>query len=86
MTPRFLRRAALAGLPILFVAHNDFWLWGDQTIILGVPAGLLYHIGYCVAAAFAMLLLVRHAWPTHLEIDGEPREIPSPKKTSGTTR
>ena len=38
-------------LLVLYALHNDLWLWDDGSLVLGLPAGFLYHIGYCVAAA-----------------------------------
>ena len=63
------RRLALAGLPLLYILHNDFWLWDDPRLVLGLPVGLTWHVIYCFAATGVMLLLVRHAWPDHLEVD-----------------
>jgi hypothetical protein len=54
----------------LYLLHNDLWFWNDARLVLGVPAGLLYHIGFCIATALAMISLVRHAWPEGLEVDG----------------
>ena len=59
--------AALAGLYLL---HNDLFLWDDPRSVLGLPAGLLYHLGYCLAASALMAALVRWAWP--LRGDGGP--------------
>jgi hypothetical protein len=63
------RRLALAGLPALFVLHNDFWLWDDGRFVLGLPVGLTYHALFCLAATGVMVMLVRHAWPAHLEVE-----------------
>jgi len=67
---RLLLYAALAALAVL---HHDLWLWNDGRVILGMPIGLLYHVGYCFAAAALMLLLVRFAWPEGLEAEEDPR-------------
>ena len=67
MKQTFLRRAAWAGIPILFVLHADWWLWDDPRLIGGLPVGLVYHALYCLAATIEMFLLVRYAWPAHLE-------------------
>ena len=64
---RGARRLALAGLPVLFIAHNDFWLWDDPRIVLGLPVGMTWHVAYCLAATGVMAWLVHAAWPTHLE-------------------
>ena len=53
-------------LLILYALHNDLWLWDDGSLVLGLPAGFLYHIGYCVAASALLVLLVNFAWPRHL--------------------
>lgn len=64
-----MRRIAWAGVPALLVLHNDFWLWDDPTLIAGMPVGLLYHVVFCMAATLVMVLLVRFAWPAHLEVE-----------------
>ena len=59
-------------LLILYALHNDLWLWDDGTLVYGLPAGFLYHIGYCAAASALLVLLVNFAWPRHLsESEGE---------------
>ena len=54
------------GIVVLFLLHNDFWLWDNPRRLLGLPIGLLYHIGFCVAAAILMTLVISYAWPQHL--------------------
>lgn len=57
-------RSVLYGLLlVLFVLHNDLWLWNDASTWLGLPAGLTYHVLYCVVTAGLMAVLVRYAWP-----------------------
>ena len=63
------RRLSWAGIPILFVLHADWWLWDDPRMVFGLPAGLIYHALYCLVATLGMLLLVKYAWPAHLEVD-----------------
>ena len=53
---------------VLYLLHNDLWLWNDATLIAGLPVGLVYHIGFCFAASLTLYLLVSRAWPTHLEV------------------
>jgi len=55
---------------LLYLLHDDFWLRYEPRPILGLPAGLTYHLGYCLVAAILMALLVRAAWPTGLESEG----------------
>jgi hypothetical protein len=54
---------------VLYVLHQDFWLWRSvQPLVFGVfPVGLFYHAAYCVAIALALLVMVRMAWPSHLD-------------------
>jgi hypothetical protein len=69
----------------MYVLHQDFWNWRTaHPVALGLfPAGLFYHIVYTVAAAILMALLVRFAWPGHLEdpmADGACRTAPNTGK------
>lgn len=59
-----------AALVLLYLLHNDLWLWDDGRIVAGLPVGLLYHLLYCLAAALLMGALVRWAWPAGLDDDG----------------
>ena len=58
-------------LGILYLLHNDLWLWDDGRLLAGLPAGLVYHVGFCAAAAGLLYLLVTRAWPAHLDEQGE---------------
>jgi len=62
-----LRSLLYAALALLYLAHNDLWLWSDARRVLGIPVGLAYHMLYCVAATTLLALVVRFAWPSHLE-------------------
>ena len=66
MSPRSIRRLLYAALILAFVLHNDIWQWDDPRLVAGLPVGLTYHIGFCLATAFLMWLLVRFAWPEDL--------------------
>lgn len=46
-------------LVLLFLLHNDFWLWETPRFVLGLPVGLLYHIGFCLAATLLMAAFVK---------------------------
>lgn len=54
-------------LVTLFLLHNDWWFWNNSDLVLGLPIGLTYHVGLCLAAVLVMFLLVRFAWPRHLD-------------------
>jgi hypothetical protein len=63
-----------AALVVLYLLHNDLWLWNDPRLVLGLPVGLTYHVAFCVAASIVLTLLVVYAWPDHLEVpDSEAR-------------
>ncbi len=64
-----LKRLTLYGaLILLYLLHNDLWLWHDPSLLLGLPVGLTYHVLYCLTAAVLLALLVRWAWPSELAI------------------
>lgn len=54
---------------VLYALHQDFWFWRTaHPLVFGfVPIGLFYQGCYSVAAALLMWLLVKFAWPYHLE-------------------
>jgi Protein of unknown function (DUF3311) len=56
-------------VPVLYILHQDWWNWDSQQLVLGLPMGLAYHVGFCVAASCLMYCLVRCAWPSHLEVE-----------------
>ena len=62
----------LSVLLVLLILFFNTWMWGNDALILGLPINLLYHIGLCVLTTLCMLVIVRLAWPYHL--DAEDRE------------
>ena len=54
---------------VVFALHQDSWNWtkADPLVFGFLPIGLAYHAGYSVLAAIAMAVLVKFAWPKHLE-------------------
>ncbi len=69
MTSARVRPLLYLLLFLLYLFHNDLWFWHDDRILLTLPIGLLYHVGFCVAAALMMWLLVGHAWPEGAETE-----------------
>jgi hypothetical protein len=65
----------------VYVLHQDFWNWRTaHPIIFGIlPVGLAYQAGYSILAAIMMAVLVRFAWPKHLE-SAAPEKPASPPK------
>jgi hypothetical protein len=57
----------------LYILHQDFWNWRTAyPLVFGfIPIGLFYHAAFSVAAALVMWLLVKFAWPSHLEAEVE---------------
>lgn len=65
------------GVLVLFVVHQDLWLWSDGSLWLNaLPAGLGYHALYSVVVSLFWLVVVRLAWPQSLE--GEEDEEVAP--------
>lgn len=66
------RTLALALLvAAVYALHQDFWNWHRiEPVFLGfMPVGLAYHVAYSVLAAITMAILVRFAWPAHLDAE-----------------
>jgi uncharacterized protein DUF3311 len=77
-----VKRALLVlAVVALYVLHQDVWLWRTaRPLVFGfLPVGLFYHACYSVAASLLMWLLVRQAWPAHLEEEAERGERPRPR-------
>jgi len=65
-----MKRALLVTIFLAFyVLHQDTWFWRTASpLAFGfIPVGLFYHACYTVAASLLMWVLVKHAWPSHLE-------------------
>jgi hypothetical protein len=53
---------------VLFLLHQDFWLWDSRTIVLGfLPVGLAYHLVFSLLSAAVWAVAVKVAWPTQWE-------------------
>jgi hypothetical protein len=72
----FLLTALVA---VVYVLHQDFWNWKKvEPLVFGfLPIGLAYQAGYSILAAALMAVLVRAAWPKHLE--NAEQEVEDPK-------
>lgn len=53
----------------VYLLHQDCWNWKKiEPMVFGfLPVGLAYHAGYSLLAAVTMAVLVKFAWPKHLE-------------------
>jgi hypothetical protein len=60
----------------VYLLHQDFWNWRKtEPLIFGfLPIGLAYHAAYSILASILMAVLVRLAWPKHLEEEGQPEQ------------
>ena len=60
----------------LYILHQDIWFWRTaHPMVFGfIPIGLFYQGCFSVAASLVMWLLVKYAWPAHLERDIEERD------------
>jgi len=65
---------------LVYLLHQDFWNWhAVEPVVFGLlPIGLAYHVGFSILAAMTMAVLVRWAWPEHLEAE-ERSDRPSGK-------
>lgn len=58
-----MKKPAWAGLALLYLLHNDVWLWSEPHRLpwaWSLPAGFVYHVVFCLAAALLFWLIVRH--------------------------
>ena len=64
-----MRVVAIAAVVLLYVLHQDLWFWREaRPLVFGfLPIGLFYHAAFTVATTGALWLLVKLAWPSHLE-------------------
>lgn len=58
-----MRFIVILAAVVLLVLHQDFWLWGNDSLFLGfMPAGLAYHACYSIACAVLGGIAIRFAW------------------------
>ena len=64
-----MKQRLLILVVVFYLLHQDFWLWRTAyPLAFGfLPIGLLYHGGYTLACSALLALLVKLAWPSHLE-------------------
>ncbi len=64
-----MRWLPIGALMLLYVLHQDVWFWREaRPLVFGfLPIGLFYHAAFTVATSAALWLLVKTAWPSHLE-------------------
>ena len=53
---------------LLAILHQDAWNWEKATLVFGLlPMGLAYHAAYSIVAATFWAVVIKFAWPHHLE-------------------
>ncbi|HWQ31770.1 MAG TPA: hypothetical protein VNQ79_02710 [Blastocatellia bacterium] len=76
-----MKRSVLVLLVVaLYLLHQDVWFWRvARPFIFGfLPVGLFYHVCFTLAVSLLMWLLVRQAWPAHLEAPDKSQEDRKP--------
>ena len=70
------RTLLVVAVVVLYALHQDFWFWRTaHPLVFGfIPIGLFYQAAFSVAASLLMWLLVKFAWPGHLEREIEQKE------------
>ena len=63
-----MRARVYWALALVYLLHNDWWLWSVNRRFAGLPAGLAYHLSYCLVVVLCMALLVKYAWPRGLPV------------------
>lgn len=77
---------AWALVALLAILHYDFWNWEDRSLVFGfMPSGLFYQALISIGAAVAWALVVKFAWPTHIEewADSAPTDSPAADEQVG---
>ena len=74
------RTLLVIAVAVVYALHQDFWFWRTaRPLVFGfVPVGLFYHACFAVLASLLLWLLVKYAWPSHLE-----REVEAPTHARG---
>jgi hypothetical protein len=72
-----MRTLGIAFLVALaYVLHQDVWFWREaRPLVFGfLPIGLFYHAAFTGACSILLALMVRFAWPGHLEPESPSEE------------
>jgi hypothetical protein len=58
---------------VLYALHQDFWFWRTaRPLLFGfLPTGIWYHACFTLAVSVVMWILIKQAWPAHLEAEAE---------------
>jgi hypothetical protein len=64
---KFYPRWLFVVLCVALLLHLNYWLWGTDRLVLGLPINLLYHVLLTLALSVVMGTLARRGWPAFLE-------------------
>jgi len=60
-------------IAVLLIAHQDNFLWRNDTMVWGfMPIGLAYHAGISIAASVAWFLATQFCWPAENTENAKP--------------
>ena len=67
-----VRLGLALAIAAVYAFHQDVWFWRDaRPLVFGfLPIGLFYHAAYTAGCALLLWLMVRIAWPGHLDPSG----------------
>ena len=69
-----MKKVVIALFIIMLVIHQDFWFWGDATLVFGfMPIGLFYHAVFSIGCALLGALAIKYLWPEGADQDDEPK-------------
>ena len=54
-------------LGVAVLLHLNYWLWGADRLVSGLPINLFYHVLFTLALSGVMWVIVRNGWPSFLE-------------------
>ncbi len=73
-----MKYLAILLVALLLVAHQDYWQWGRDDLVLGfLPYTMAWHMGLCLVSAVVWVWITLICWPKHLDSttpDGPSRE------------
>ncbi len=75
-----MRALLYLGLVVVYLLHNDFWLWEADGRFLWLPIGLAYHLSYCLLIVVWMAMMVKWAWPRKGMVKSEPNRPDVPRE------
>ncbi|MGM0605624.1 MAG: DUF3311 domain-containing protein [Halobacteriota archaeon] len=62
MADRIVDVVWILAFTVLAVFAVPWFLWGDRTIVAGLPVWLWWHVGWMVVASVVFWLFTRRAW------------------------